>query len=64
MLYNNHGILAFKPPSGLGCCTLYGGGSVVDDSLFIVAPIVCGGYVFGPCFVMQCLVSFLDLQSS
>ena len=35
---------------------------VVADSLFIVAPIVCGGSVFGPCFVMQNLVPFLVLQ--
>ena len=27
--------------------------------LFIVAPIICGGSVFGPCFVMQYLVSFI-----
>ena len=33
-------------------------------SLFIVAPIVCGSFMLGPCFVMQCLVSFLVLQSS
>ena len=34
---------------------------VVVVSLLIVAPIVCGGYtnVFGPCFVVQYLVSFL-----
>ena len=37
---------------------------VVLDSLFIEAPIVCGGSLFGPCFVMQYLVSFLALQSS
>ena len=35
------------------------GGSVVVDSLFIVAPIVCGGSVFGSCFVMQYFVYFL-----
>ena len=34
------------------------------DVLLIVAPILCGGSVFGPCFVMQYLVSFLVLQSS
>ena len=28
-------------------------GSVVIDSLFIVASIVCGGSVFGPCFVIM-----------
>ena len=38
-------------------------GSVVVDSLFNVAPIVNGGSAFGPCFVMQYLVSFLVLQS-
>ena len=39
-------------------------GSVVDDSLFMAAPIVYRGSVFGLCFVMQYLVSFLVLQSS
>ena len=29
-------------------------GSIVVDSLFIVAPIVYGGFVLHPCFVMQC----------
>ena len=27
------------------------------DSLFIVAPIVYGGSVFGPCFVMQYIMA-------
>ena len=40
---------------GLNCCLFYDGGSVVVDSLFIVAPIICGGSVFGPYFVMQYL---------
>ena len=31
---------------------------LVVDSLFIVAVIVCGGSVFGPCFVIQYFVSF------
>ena len=48
----------------LGCCLFCGDGSVVVDSSFIVAPIVCKGSVFGPSFVMQYLVSFLVLQSS
>ena len=43
---------------------LRSGGSVVVDSLFLVAPIVCGCSVFGPYFVMQYLVSILVLQSS
>ena len=30
----------------------------VVDSLFIVAPIVCGGSVVGPCLVVQYFVSF------
>ena len=34
--------------------------SVVVDSLFIVAPIVCLGSVFGPCFVMQYFDSVLS----
>ena len=38
--------------------------AVVVDSLFRVAPIVCGGSVFCPCFVMQYLMSFLVWQSS
>ena len=41
-----------------------GGGSVGVDSLAIVAHIGCGYFVFGPCFVVQYLVSFLVLQSS
>ena len=32
-------------------------GSVAVVSLFVVAHIVCCGFVFGPCFVMQYLVS-------
>ena len=31
---------AFMRPSGLGCCLFEGGGSVVVDSLFIVATVV------------------------
>ena len=44
-----------SPLDGFGCCPF---GSVVVYSLFIVVPIVCGGFVFGPCFVIQYLVSF------
>ena len=44
--------------------TRLGGGSLVVDSLVFVPYIVCGGYVFGPCFVMDYVVSFLVLQSS
>ena len=43
-----------------------GGGFVLIDALFDVAPIVCGDYVFRPWFVMYYshVVSFLVLQSS
>ena len=40
------------------------GNFVVVDSLLIIAPIVCGDSVFGPCLVIQPLVSFLVVQSS
>ena len=32
--------------------------NAVVDSLFIFALIVCGGSVFGPCFVIQYYLSF------
>ena len=35
------------------CCTF-----VVVDLLFIVAPIVCRGSVFGPCFGIHYFLSF------
>ena len=38
--------------------------SVVVYSLYIIAPIVCVGFVLGPCIVMQYFVSFLGLQLS
>ena len=41
--------------------------SVVADSVFIVVPIVCRGFVLDPCFEMRVLCalsSFLVLQSS
>ena len=41
-------------PSGLGCCLFRGGASVVDDSLFDVAPIV-----LGLCFKVYFLLSFI-----
>ena len=40
-------------PNGLGCCPFLSNGSVVVNSLFNVAPNLCGGSVFGPSFVMQ-----------
>ena len=39
------------------CCPFLGGYSVVVDSLLVVAPIVCGSFVLGPCSVLQYLVS-------
>ena len=34
------------------------------DSLFVVAAIACGSFVFVPCVVMQYLVPLLVVQSS
>ena len=45
------------------CCQFKCCGSVVVEALFIVAPIVCRCFVFGPCFVMQYLVSLLFFES-
>ena len=44
-------------PGGLGCCPFWGGGSVVVDFLFVVAPIVrvCGCSVF--CGALLCVRS-------
>ena len=42
---------------GFGCWPFIGGGSVLVDSLFIVAHFVCGDFVLGPCFVIQYFVS-------
>ena len=38
-------------------------GSVVADLLFYSSSIDCGGSVFGLCFAMHYIVSFLVLQS-
>ena len=38
--------LSSPSPAGLGCCPSKGSGSVVDDLLFNVLPIVCGSSVF------------------
>ena len=38
-------------------CFLKGDGSVVVDSLFIGAPIVCGDSVRGPCFFIHHFIS-------
>ena len=38
--------------------SILGGGSGVVNSLFTVAPIVCEGSVFGPCFVIHYYVFF------
>ena len=38
------------------------GGFVVIDSWVIVAPKVCGEFVFGPCFVMQYIFAIISLR--
>ena len=51
---------------------MFGGGSVVVDSLFDVDPIFIYLFILffwgrgggGPCFMMRCVVPFLVLQSS
>ena len=50
--------------SGLCCCPFYGGGSVVVELLYSVAPIVCGGSVFGPPFIISVLCVYLVFQES
>ena len=30
----------------------------------LLPPMFCWGFMFDPCFVMHCLVAFLDVQSS
>ena len=46
-----------RPPSGLGCCPFWGGGSVVVDFLFVVALFVgvCGCSMF--CCSLLCVHS-------
>ena len=51
-------MLAFYNPSGHT-----DGGSAAVYSLFTVAPIICGFFVSGPCFVMQYRVPLLALKS-
>ena len=41
----------------------YGGDSAIVYSLFVDVPIVCGGLMLGPCFVLYYFVSFLILPS-
>ena len=64
-----HCLNAYNAQMDVGTTTGTGGwklglGSVVVDSLFNVAPIVCEDYVFCLCFVVHYLVSFLVLQSA
>ena len=46
-------------PCGFSPCTFQDDGSVVVDSLFLIAPDVCGFLCLVPVFVMQYLMSFL-----
>ena len=46
------GRVHLAPVGSLGCCLIKGGGSVTVDPLFIVAPIICVGFVFDLCFLM------------
>ena len=48
----------------LSILSLKGDSSAVVYSLVVVAPIICGGLVFGFSFVIQSFLSFLVLESS
>ena len=54
-------VLINKTPGGLGCCPFSGGGSVVVDFLFIVAPIVgvCNCSMF--CCTLLCVRSSIAI---
>ena len=62
-LYHSATVLLKMVPM-LKHCPFDGGGFDVVDSLLIVAPIVCAGFMCGPCFVVKYLENFLVLQSS
>ena len=46
------------PPSGSDSCPFLGSVSAVVDVLFIVYHIVCGGFAFGPCYVIHYFMPF------
>ena len=61
--------LSHPIPPGFGYCPFLGGGSVVVvvESLFVVAPIVFGYYIFGPCRGRErdgCCTLIVSLKSS
>ena len=58
MFFMGEDLVHLSPPSCSGSCMFYGGGSVVVESLFIAAPIVCWSSVFDPCFINQYFVTF------
>ena len=62
LCYDNSRIQGEDPiihPCGFSCYTFQCDGSVVLDSLFIMAPDVCGFLCLVPVFVLQYLMSFL-----
>ena len=46
-------VMLIWAPDGLVCCPSLGSGSVVVNSLFAIAPIDCGNFVFSPSFAVQ-----------
>ena len=55
------------PPSGLGCCPFQGGGSIVLDALFIVAPtvgVLCFFRFVIPCVLSSFAIILLGRESS
>ena len=59
LCFDNSRIQGKINPCGFSCCTFQGDGSVVVDSLFLIAPDVCGFLCLVPVFVMQYIMSFL-----
>ena len=59
LCFDNSRIQGEDPSLWLHCCTFQGDGSVVVDSLFLIAPDVCGFLCLVPVYVMQYLMSFL-----
>ena len=59
LCFDNSRIQGEIHPCGFSDCTFQGDGSVVVDSLFLIAPDVCGFLCLVPVFVMQYLMSFL-----
>ena len=67
-LISNMHLSTHPTPSDLCCCSFEGDCSVVVvvvvvvESVFIVAYIICGGVVSGPCLIMFSIFSTISLD--